>query len=190
MAFEIGDKVKILDENADGIILDFVSVGIAIIELDGFPFEFPVTSLLKVDDENNLIHRANERDFDHLMTEGATSKLKEVLMHIPVKIFDKVSRKGVPELDLHIHELVDKPKAMTNSEMIELQTHRLEQFIHSCMEKSVSEFVVIHGVGEGVLRNEIRKVLQSHGNINFNDADFREYGAGATYARILGLYQG
>jgi hypothetical protein len=190
MAFQIGDEVKILDENADGVILDFVTVSVAVVELDGFPFEFPVTSLMKVDGDNNLIHRADERDFEHLMSTGTASKLKEVLMHIPVKVFDKVSRKGYPELDLHIHELVDKPKSMTNSEMIELQTHRLEQFIHSCIDQSVSEFVVIHGVGEGVLRTEIRKVLQSHGNIDFKDADFREYGAGATYARILGLYQG
>lgn len=188
MAFRIGDKVQILDEEGEGLITGFVSVNMAIVDLDGFPFEFHLTSLIKVDEENNLHHNAHERSFEHLLTDHATKKVQEVLMHIPMDVFEKVSRQGFPEIDLHIHELVDKPKVLNNTEMIEIQVHRLERFIQSCVEKSVSEFVIIHGVGQGVLRTEIRKILGSHGNIQFKDADFREYGAGATYARILGLY--
>lgn len=188
MAFQVGDKVQILDEEGEGLITDFISVSTAVVDLDGFPFEFPITSLIKVDEDKNVVHKANERSFDHLLTDKIYKKEQEVLMHIPMNVFDKVSRNGFPEIDLHIHELVDKPKTLTNSEMVEIQTHRLERFIQSCIDKSVSEFVIIHGVGQGVLRTEIRKVLESHGNIRFRDADFREYGAGATYARILGLY--
>jgi dsDNA-specific endonuclease/ATPase MutS2 len=45
--------------------------------------------------------------------------------------------------------------------------------------------VVIHGVGEGVLRHEIRKVLDIyHPNFEFQDASYEEFGYGATEIRI------
>jgi dsDNA-specific endonuclease/ATPase MutS2 len=39
---------------------------------------------------------------------------------------------------------------------------------------------VIHGVGEGVLKNEVRTYLENQSGIEFYDSDFREYGKGAT----------
>lgn len=188
MAFQIGDHVKILDEDGEGIVVELKNLNTAVVELDGFPFDFPITHLIKVDQDNNLVHKAHHKDFDHLMDTESKSNLNEVLMHIPTEVFDKISRNGYPELDLHIHELVDKPQKMTNSEMLEIQIHKLERFIQACIEKSVSEFIVIHGVGEGVLRIEVRKVLESHGNMVFRDANYQEYGVGATYVKILGLY--
>jgi hypothetical protein len=188
MAFQIGDHVKILDEDGEGIVIGIKDRYTAIVELDGFPFDFPITHLIRVDDDNGLIHQAHHKDFDHLIDNDEKSNVNEVLMHIPIEVFDKVSRQGYPELDLHIHELVDKPQKMNNSEMLEIQVHRLERFIHSCIDKSVSEFVVIHGVGEGVLKIEVRKVLESHGNMVYRDANYQEYGVGATYVKILGLF--
>lgn len=187
MAFRVGDHVKILDEDGEGTIVQLIG-NTATVELDGFPFDFPTTSLIRVDEDNNLTHQAHQKDFEELVTTEKKNKIKEVLMHIPMDVFDKMSRKGHPELDLHIHELVDQPGKMTNSEMLEVQINRLEKFIHSCIHQSVSEFVVIHGVGEGVLKFEVRKVLDSHGNIIYRDADYGEYGIGATYVQIKGLF--
>lgn len=189
MQLKIGDKVTILDEDGEGVVVALLPNQMYSIELDDFPFDFHITQLIQVNDANELTHKANERSFDHLLTDKVYKKEQEVLMHIPVNVFDKVSRMGSPEIDLHIHELVDKPKTLNNTEMIEIQVHRLERFIQSCIDQSVSKFVIIHGVGQGVLRTEIRKVLESHGNIEYRDADFREYGAGATQAIIKGLFQ-
>ena len=57
------------------------------------------------------------------------------------------------------------------------------------IKKRIQKVVFIHGVGEGVLKQEVRSILTSHGNIEFWDADFREYGSGATHVRIRGLFQ-
>ena len=189
MNLKVGDHVTILDEDGEGIIVALLPNQRYSVEIDDFPFEYHVTQLIQVNQNNELSHKAHERSFEHLLTDKVYKKEQEVLMHIPINVFDKVSHGGIPEIDLHIHELVDKPKTLNNSEMVEIQIHRLERFIQSCIEKSVSKFVIIHGVGQGVLRTEIRKVLVSHGNIEFRDANFREYGAGATLAVIKGLYQ-
>jgi dsDNA-specific endonuclease/ATPase MutS2 len=39
---------------------------------------------------------------------------------------------------------------------------------------------VIHGIGEGVLKNEIRTYLSQQDQIEVYDADFSAYGKGAT----------
>jgi len=190
MGFKVGDTVKILDEDGEGVITQLVSHTAAMVDLDGFEFEFELSNLIKVDGDNNIIHKAHEKDFDHLLDDPKPHSGKEVLQHIPIEVLDKVNSRGLPEIDLHIYELVDKPRDLTNNEMLAIQIQRLEHFIHNCIVQSVSEFIVIHGVGEGVLKVEVHKVLVSHGNIEFEEANFREYGAGATHAIIRGLYAG
>ncbi len=190
MNFRVGDTVQLLDEEGEGVILELLTNNRVIVEVHDFPFEYSITQIIKVALDNTVIHSTEINDFDHLLGHESLKRNKEVQLHIPIKVFDKVSKMGFPEIDLHIYELVDKPQHLTRSDMIQIQTFRLEQYIQNCMDSRVNEFVVIHGVGEGVLRLEVRKVLESHGNMKYEDADFREYGAGATHVRILGLFKG
>ena len=46
------------------------------------------------------------------------------------------------------------------------------------------KLIVIHGVGEGVLREEVRRTLQYYQGVQFHDADMRRYGVGATEVLI------
>jgi DNA-nicking Smr family endonuclease len=41
------------------------------------------------------------------------------------------------------------------------------------------KFIAIHGVGKGVLRNEIRQLIKQEG-LKFQDASYQRYGYGAT----------
>jgi dsDNA-specific endonuclease/ATPase MutS2 len=50
--------------------------------------------------------------------------------------------------------------------------------------KRLTKIVFIHGVGEGVLRSEIRHELRKYENVEFLDGDYREYGQGATEVRL------
>jgi DNA-nicking Smr family endonuclease len=45
--------------------------------------------------------------------------------------------------------------------------------------------IAIHGVGEGVLKNEIRSFLGKKDNVEFFDASYMEYGKGATEIRLF-----
>jgi hypothetical protein len=189
MAFKKGDVVRLLDEDGEGIVQELLPNNRVLILIDDFSFEFALSEIIMVSEGNIIIHQPSIKEELVHIERKTSSKSKEVLQHIPKKVFNKVSNLGYPEIDLHIYELVDKPKNLTNSEMLQIQSFRLEQFIQDCIENLVNEFVVIHGVGEGVLRLEVRKILESHGNIDFSDADFREYGSGATHARVRGLFQ-
>jgi len=45
--------------------------------------------------------------------------------------------------------------------------------------------IVIHGVGEGRLRDEVHNVLKHYPGVRFRDADPRRFGSGATEIELL-----
>lgn len=91
---------------------------------------------------------------------------------------------GVPEIDLHIENLLDNWQRMSNYDILQYQLKFFRRRLERLMEQRVPKVVVIHGRGEGVLRNEIRMELLKHSNIEFLDGSYLEYGIGATELRI------
>ncbi|MEX0273541.1 MAG: Smr/MutS family protein, partial [Flavobacteriaceae bacterium] len=45
--------------------------------------------------------------------------------------------------------------------------------------------VFIHGVGEGVLREELQYLFRRYDNVEYYDADYQQYGLGATEVYIF-----
>jgi len=91
----------------------------------------------------------------------------------------------VIEIDLHINELVDSIAGMSNGDMLQLQLDKFHAVLEENKNKKGQKIVFIHGKGEGVLRNEIEKLLKTqYKAYYFQDASFREYGFGATMVTI------
>lgn len=89
------------------------------------------------------------------------------------------------EIDLHIEELVDSHYGWTNTQIIEHQLRSFRNFIAKARKNKVRRVVAIHGVGEGVLRHELRTWLNRQSDIEFLDADYSEYGNGATQINLF-----
>lgn len=90
------------------------------------------------------------------------------------------------EVDLHIQELLDDYKGLQNSEILEIQLERFKSELDRAMKYGPKKIVFIHGVGNGVLKIEIRKELDRlHRKLAYQDASFKEYGYGATMVRIF-----
>ncbi len=88
------------------------------------------------------------------------------------------------EVDLHIHELVDDPANLETSEILEFQ----KTYFLRCMDEALSQgflkVTFIHGVGNGVLKNVLRELLQKYKGIETFDAPMARYGVGAIEVRI------
>ena len=85
------------------------------------------------------------------------------------------------EIDLHVQELIDDIRGLTNADMLKLQLDAFRKEMESAISSGVRKIVFIHGVGDGVLKNELRRELgRKYGKYPFQDASFREYGFGAT----------
>lgn len=97
----------------------------------------------------------------------------------PARKTDK--SKGILEIDLHIHELLDQTSGLSNSDMLECQLKEFRRVMDEHIGKKGQKIVFIHGKGEGVLRNALLKELKyRYKTCTWQDASFREYGFGAT----------
>ncbi|WP_167613396.1 DUF2027 domain-containing protein [Maribellus sediminis] len=84
-------------------------------------------------------------------------------------------------IDLHITELLDNSEGLSNREILEIQMDRVESEMNAAIRDHVKRIVFIHGVGQGVLKQEVAKLLQSKFKKYYHqDASFKEYGYGAT----------
>lgn len=88
-------------------------------------------------------------------------------------------------VDLHIEQLTTDFMAMNNSQIVEMQMRTFESNLELAIASGMDEITFIHGVGAGVLRNEIHKRLSKHKNVAwFQDAQKDKFGYGATRVKI------
>ena len=93
----------------------------------------------------------------------------------------KIPESDTEEVDLHIEQLVDNPKAYTPAEMLDIQMGRFRVALEGAIRNRMKRIIFIHGVGNGRLRLEIQHFLKhNHPKMRYQDASFKEYGFGAT----------
>ncbi|MCE2713491.1 MAG: hypothetical protein LW688_13290 [Cryomorphaceae bacterium] len=173
-AFEVGEEVGFLNEKGKGKIIAILSSNkYLMLDSDGFERTVFATELIK-------IHRVD-------MSEDvfALNVKKEDLPKSKRSIVtNTISKENVPEKDLHIEELLESHRGMTNSEILEVQMRHLRIFFNEMCSQRRVRFILIHGVGEGVLKSEVHQFLCSQNGVTYFDANFRKYGRGATEVRV------
>lgn len=181
MKINVGDTVETLDDAIKGKVIKIVGSSVFIESEDGFEFEFSKNELIKlnIDDSINLGSLAN-----HSLSEITQDKQTDKRRQPKVT---KLKKRHQPTfiVDLHIHQLTDSTKGMTNFDMLNLQLDTARGQLDFAIRQRMPKMVFIHGVGEGVLRQELYTVLRRYNNINFYDADYREFGLGATEVKIF-----
>ena len=111
---------------------------------------------------------------------------KEIRKAVGEKQVPKMKKQTSPnpdlvEVDLHIHELLDDTRGLSNHEMLEIQMKTFREQLEEAIKNGTKRIVFIHGLGNGTLKQEIRKELsQKFKKYAFQDASFQEYGFGAT----------
>ena len=89
------------------------------------------------------------------------------------------------EIDLHIEELIDNHTNLTSGEILEIQLARFTTVLDGALKHKSGNVVFIHGVGNGKLKLELRKLLDTkYKHVRYQDASFKEYGYGATLVLI------
>lgn len=94
-------------------------------------------------------------------------------------------KNGIIEVDLHIGELLDDTRGMSNGEMLNYQLDKFREVMNQYRNKREQRIVFIHGKGDGVLRKAILDELKrKYPACRHQDASFQEYGFGATMVTI------
>jgi hypothetical protein len=84
-------------------------------------------------------------------------------------------------IDLHIEKLIDSYQHLSNFEIMTLQLHEFEKYYELAVAHHQPTLIVIHGVGEGKLRDEIHEILRLKNEVKSFVNQFHPlYGFGAT----------
>ena len=85
------------------------------------------------------------------------------------------------EIDLHIEQLVDNKKGLTNADIVKLQLDTLQHYLHLAIVHRQERMIVIHGLGKGKLREEVHTILKQTPEVSrFKNEWSGRYGFGAT----------
>ncbi len=177
MSFQIGDRVDFLDEAGGGRITRFLDDGRAMVEADGgFEYPYPLKQLVKREGDESLSYRSDDQ---------FTRRIREKEDMQPRPFQKEKTPKDKLEVDLHIEELHDRPLHLSHGEILHKQLRHCRSRLEWARRERIPRVILIHGVGEGVLRTAIRDLLdREHPDLPYFDAPYHEYGRGATEVRI------
>ena len=85
------------------------------------------------------------------------------------------------EIDLHIESIYPNYKELDNQQILEMQMDKFKLTLDLAIQNNQKRIIYIHGVGNGKLKHEIRKYIDTNcPKLKYQDASFKEYGYGAT----------
>jgi len=174
--FKIGDTVETIDDVIKGVVESIDNGSVTILSDDGFPFSFDAHELVLISDD---IHVSNY-DVAKIKKEKEIPKRRKATV---LKAKERTAPKM--EVDLHINQLVKNPKSMGKFDMLNLQLDTAKRQLDFAINKRIQKVVFIHGVGEGVLKEELGYLFRKYDNVKYYDADYQKYGLGATEVYIF-----
>ncbi len=84
-------------------------------------------------------------------------------------------------IDLHIEKLTDQPGDLSTPEILDLQLLSFEKYYELAVLNNLPSFIVVHGIGEGVLREALHEKLKFKKEVkSFVNQHHPRYGYGAT----------
>ena len=184
MSFQKGQKVVFLHEPGGGTITSVISSHKFLVEdEDGFERTFFASELGPV---YGADYKIETGEIQGVNEDESFAMAKE--HHRKGHLTGSRKKIDVWEIDLHIEALTDSHSGWSNTEIVQKQLMEMRSFYNRARAKQVRKLIIIHGIGTGVLKEEVREFLSGQEGVEFYDADYREYGKGATAVEIRYKY--
>jgi dsDNA-specific endonuclease/ATPase MutS2 len=123
-------------------------------------------------------------------TEDLKTYTKRSAATSPVKPGSNLQRLGhevealanfTTEIDIHIEKLVDSSSGMKNADIVRIQMAAFDNYMSQAIRLGVDRVFIIHGMGEGKLKNMIAsRLIQTPEVVSFKNEFHPRYGYGAT----------
>lgn len=174
-----GDWVEFLDDTLSGVVKKIQEDKATVETREGFLVTCPLEKLIRKRD-----FKVDPREVKWVSEEEKRRRKAKY----DRKRKARKNRATVVEIDLHIEELVSSTKNMTDFDILNLQLQTARGHLEWAIGHHVQHLVFIHGVGKGVLRMELETLLSRYEQVEFYDADYAQYGRGATAVYIYRNY--
>lgn len=179
MSFQVGEQVVFLYEVGGGIVRKIDGNKFIIEDESGFERPFELSFLAK----KHLGKAKTNHSLDAVIAEKEGYSKRKTTHRALKKLPD------LWEIDLHFEEISPSNANLTNTEILYKQLAFFKRSYFQAREKKMRRIVIIHGVGKGVLRQEIREfLLGQEGAVEFLDGSYQEYGFGATQVELRYKY--
>lgn len=176
----IGCKVLVKDTVVKGVVTKIHQNKVWVLDQDGFEIAYLVEQLIIIEVEQSELSKFS--DINHqLLQQKATLKEKS---KTSLKKSKQEKYGVVMEVDLHIEKLVKSTKGLSNADILIKQIDTAIFKIEYAQKNRIPKMVFIHGVGEGVLKDELYRVLRRYA-VSWTDASYQKYGLGATEITFL-----
>ncbi len=155
MSFKVGDRVLFKKEKEKGEIIMLIGNLKALVRNSyGFKVQVMLSDLILYSSQNDSSLSYGEsfpdKDFD-----SENSRYK------------KYSNKDIDnKVDLHIENIIEDFEGLSNLDIIDVQINYFQKVLNEYLNKNRDSLVVIHGIGNGVLKENIHTLLEDH-NLRF-----------------------
>ena len=162
--FNIGDKVSFLNEKGSGVIINILSnFRVLVTNEDGFEVSVSMDEIVPMASKSDYKIDANKM-----------KEKDEVEVKPP-----KLESDEIWEVDLHLSEILDVGKEMTDHEKLLAQIKHFHKCMTAALAHRIKKIIFIHGVGKGTLKQEIIRALKDYERAKHYQSPYRNYGLGA-----------
>ena len=188
-SFQTGQRVKFLNDVGSATVVRVEGSTVVVEDEDGFERSVSAAELMAAPDPEVEARQYGDTSPDVaqlLAQEVGEKRMRELQKDFEVRYqhaqaTNMARRDAHMEVDLHIHELVDDQRGLPDRAKLAIQMDHFDRMMDIAKREKLRRIVFIHGVGQGVLRHQIRTTLeQHHPDCSYREGDPRKYGSGAT----------
>ena len=151
MQFIIGDKVLFKKDDLKGEIIRVNSIyKVTVLTDDGFEMNTSIKDLVKV-----------EAGTDKAISYGEIGYSKDKTLR-SLQSKKKEKSQTILQVDLHIELLIDNYQYMDNFEIVQIQLDFCQKKIEKAFNSNYQKIIIVHGIGTGVLKAEVHKLLSHY----------------------------
>ena len=176
--FKVNERVGFLHEKGEATIVRIEGNRYWIVDEDGFDRCVHENELIKI--HSSPSHPLEEH---HLLEK----KIRHDILNTdkPTKAASKKKKQDeFWEVDLHSHAILETEVNLSGADILRRQIEHFKYYLNKARKHRINRLIIIHGVGEGVLKKEIAQLLRKMDDLEFFDADPKEYGQGATEIKL------
>ncbi len=159
MIFKKGDIVSHLHESGQYTIVEVRISSCLLLDEFGFELDVPISFIVP----------RRKIQTDIIQKDEPTHSKKTI-----------VTKDEVPELDLHIEALVKNSNGWSAHDKLLFQLDSFKRFANEMIDKRKKKFRIVHGAGEGRLKNEIRLLIQGKKGFTMHDDQYSNGRIGAS----------
>ena len=152
--FTVGDEVVFIHSKDYGVVTKLFNNNKVFVEdSSGFITLVDNTEIIKYSKDTNTV-----------LSFGTINIIKDKINIIGVN--KSSPNNNIRIIDLHIENISDHYHLMENFEIVQLQLKKCEKALDESIKSTTHKLIIVHGIGEGVLKNEVHKILRNY-NLRF-----------------------